>query len=49
MALVRALKQELEETRRWPISSQHLAWVVQKLDSAIHHINRYPMDKCYEN
>ena len=38
MALVSALKQELEETQRWPISSQHLAWVVQKLDIAIHHI-----------
>ena len=26
-----------------------LAPVVQKLDSAIHRINRYPMDKYYEN
>ena len=39
MALVRALKQELEETRRWSIFSQHVAWIFQKLDRAIHHIN----------
>ena len=27
----------------------HLAPVVQKLDSAIHRINHYPVDKCWGN
>ena len=25
------------------------AWVVQRLDNAIHRINRYPVDKCWQN
>lgn len=28
---------------------QHLAPVVQKLDNAIHHMNRYPVDNCWQN
>jgi len=27
----------------------HLAPVVQRLDNAIHGINHYPVDKCYQN
>ena len=27
----------------------HLARVVQRLDNAIHRINRYPVDKCWQN
>ena len=32
-----------------PFPSKNHALVVQKFDSAIHRINRYPMDKYYEN
>ena len=32
-----------------PFPSKNHASVVQMLDSAIHRINRYPMDKYYEN
>ena len=28
---------------------KHLALVVQRLDNAIHRINRYPADKCQQN
>ena len=33
----------------FPISFKHLAPVVQKLDSAFHRINHYPVDKCFGN
>ena len=31
------------------VSQIHLAPVVQRVDSAIHRINHYPADKCWEN
>jgi len=30
-------------------TNKHQAPVVQRLDNAIHRINRYPVDKCYAN
>ena len=30
-------------------ATAHLAWVVQKMDSAIHRMNHYPVDKYQEN
>ena len=30
-------------------TNDHLAPVVEKLDSAIHQINHYPVDKYYKN
>ena len=31
------------------MSKEELAPVVQRLDNAIHRINRYPVDKCRQN
>ena len=31
------------------IFNEALAPVVQRLDNAIHQINHYPVDKCWEN
>ena len=30
-------------------ATAHLAWVVQKMDSAIHRMNHYPVDKYQES
>ena len=30
-------------------ATAHLAWVVQKMDSVIHRMNHYPVDKYQEN
>ena len=30
-------------------ATAHLPWVVQKMDSAIHRMNHYPVDKYQEN
>ena len=50
MAMCRFSKMSAKEN--WNANSlgnNVLAPVVQKLDSAIHRINHYPVDKCYGN
>ena len=37
------------ESQHAVTSSVHLAPVVQRVDNAIHRINHYPADKCWEN
>ena len=39
-----------KEWRNWLVTRRkHQARVVQRLDNAIHGINRYPVDKCWQN